>query len=286
MTTGNAGDDTDRGLLRRRRWTGAALTLVATALALVHLAWPDLRIDSTTVALLVIAAVPWLGDLFHSIELPGGARLEYRRLEERIGAAEERATRLDQQVDGAAATARVALAVANSPDPDEEDGRDDGSRAVEALDRLVAEYAELRASMPGGPLRTARQERVFGEMLKVVPRVPGFDVDALLASGEPGERLAALARLYADPDPAKLERLVDAAVREELPFLTYWCANTVERLLSGTDADAVPAGLARRLRSRLRELPAESDRARSLRRVLRQLGPPEDPGVIGGIPRR
>jgi hypothetical protein len=102
---------------------------VATALALVHPARPDLKIDSTTVALFVIAVVPWMGDLFHGIELPGGARREHRRLEERIGAAEERATRLDQQVDGAAAAARAALAVADSPDPDE-DGRDDGSWAV------------------------------------------------------------------------------------------------------------------------------------------------------------
>ncbi|MFH0243493.1 hypothetical protein ACGRHY_13915 [Streptomyces sp. HK10] len=284
MSRGSDEEDTERGLVRRRRWTGAAVTCVATALALVHVLRPDLSIDSTAVALLVIALVPWMGDLFHSIELPGGARLEYRRLEERIGAAEERATHLDQQVDGATATARVALAAANSPDPEgREETGGNTSWAVGALERLVTEYAEVRERMPSSPLRTARQERIFGEMLKAVPQVPGFDTDAMLASEEPGERLAALARLYVEPDPAKLEVLLDAAAREELPFLLYWCANTTDRLLSGTAADAysVPVGLVRRLRIRLAELPAGSDRARSLRRVLRHLDPAA-PSPAGG----
>ncbi|MFP8960702.1 hypothetical protein ACLIYP_09080 [Streptomyces nanhaiensis] len=285
MSRGSDAGDTERGLVRRRRWTGAAVTCAATALALVHVLFPELSIDSTAVALLVIALVPWLGDLFHSIELPGGARLEYRRLEERIGAAEERATRLDQQVDGAAATARVALAAANGPDLEDRRGtEDDASWAAGALERLVTEYAQVRERMPSSSLRTARQERIFGEMLKVAPRVPGFDTDAMLASEKPGERLAALARLYTEPDPAKLEVLLDAAAREELPFLLYWCANTTDRLLSGTaaDTDSVPVGLVRRLRTRLAEVPGGSDRARSLRRVLRRLDPSDPPSSDGG----
>ncbi|WP_101256107.1 hypothetical protein [Streptomyces barkulensis] len=285
MSRGSDGEDTERGLVRRRRWTGAAVTCVATALALVHVLRPDLSIDSTAVALLVIALVPWMGDLFHSIELPGGARLEYRRLEERIGVAEERATRLDQQVDGAAATARVALAAAGSPDPEGWEGTGgDASWAVGALERLVTEYAAVRERMPSSSLRTARQERIFGEMLKVVPHVPGFDADAMLTSEEPGERLAALARLYVEPDPAKLEALLDATAREELPFLMYWCANTTDRLLSGTAADtySVPVGLVRRLRTRLAEVPDGSDRARFLRRVLRHLDPSGPPPAADG----
>ena len=283
MARGSAEEDADRNLARRRRRIGVAVSSAATALALVHVILPDLKIDNTTVALLVIAVVPWLGDLFHSIELPGGARLEYRQLEERIGAAEERATRLDQEVDGAAATARVALAAAGVPDRDTA-GEEDDPRAGEELGRLVAEYTRVRESMPSSPARTARQEHVFAEMLKVAPRVRDLDVDAMLGSEEPGERLAAVARLYVLPDTTKLDGLVDAVLREEVPFLVHWGANVLERLVSEKGAEEVPIGAVRRLRAGLRALPADSDRAAVFRRVLAKFDPPGT-GVIGGIPR-
>lgn len=57
------------------------ISAVALLVATVHLIWPDLKIDSTTVALIVIAVTPWLGSVFKSIELPGGAKIEYPDLE-------------------------------------------------------------------------------------------------------------------------------------------------------------------------------------------------------------
>ncbi|WP_344631839.1 hypothetical protein [Streptomyces glaucosporus] len=283
MARGSTGEDPDRGLVRRRRWIGAAVTCAAAALAVVHVVLPDLKIDNTTVVLLAIAVLPWLGDLFDSIELPGGAKLQYKRLEERIGAAEERATRLDQEVDGAAATARVALAAAGVPDRGAA-GEVEDPRAEEELGRLVAEYVRVRASMPSGPARTARQEHVFAEMLKSAPRVRDLDVDALLGSEDAGERLAAIARLYAVPDPAKLGRLVDALIREELPFLSYWGVNVVERLVSGMGPAEVPIGIVQRMRAHLGEIPADSGRAAAFRNILAKFEPPGT-GVIGGIPR-
>ena len=54
------------------------VTVVALALAVVHLTTPSAAIDGTTVALLGIAALPWLGAIFKTIELPGGIKAEYR----------------------------------------------------------------------------------------------------------------------------------------------------------------------------------------------------------------
>jgi len=43
-----------------------------------HIAWPELKIDGTTVALIVVAVLPWLTPLLRSLELPGGLKLEFR----------------------------------------------------------------------------------------------------------------------------------------------------------------------------------------------------------------
>lgn len=58
------------------------ITLSVLLLALAHLIWPSLTIDAITLALVVIAIIPWLGPLFKSIKLPGGLEVEYKDLEE------------------------------------------------------------------------------------------------------------------------------------------------------------------------------------------------------------
>jgi hypothetical protein len=64
---------------RRIQYT---ITLGALLLALAHLIWPSLTIDGITLALVVIAIIPWLAPLFKSIKLPGGLEVEYKDLEE------------------------------------------------------------------------------------------------------------------------------------------------------------------------------------------------------------
>jgi hypothetical protein len=247
-----------------------SVSCVAIALAVARVVWPDLKIDTITVMLLVVAVVPWLGEVFDSIELPGGPRLEYRRLEHRIEAAEERTTRLDQEVDGAAATARVALAAAGSTD-DLTQHTADAPAAQASMERLAAEYTRLRQSMSGGPARTAQQERILAELLKVTRRIPSLDVQTMLASEDAGTRLAAYARLYAVPDASKFDLLVDAVLGEQLAFIRYWGFNVLGRAVDEVGADQVPVGVVRRLRACLPELPPGGDRARSLLRVLDKL---------------
>ena len=56
----------------------AAALLVAAA----HLIWPQLAIDVVTLALFVIAIVPWLAPLFRSLEFPGGVKVEFQDLQD------------------------------------------------------------------------------------------------------------------------------------------------------------------------------------------------------------
>jgi hypothetical protein len=56
------------------------ITLSALAIAFVHILFPNIKVDGVTVALLLIAIIPWLGSLFKAIELPGGLKVEYRDL--------------------------------------------------------------------------------------------------------------------------------------------------------------------------------------------------------------
>jgi hypothetical protein len=54
------------------------ITAAALAAGAARLLWPTLTIDSVTVALIVIAVVPWLAPIFKSLEIPGGFKVEWQ----------------------------------------------------------------------------------------------------------------------------------------------------------------------------------------------------------------
>lgn len=58
-----------------------AISAVAVVIIVVHLVWPKVAIDGITLALLVIAIVPWLAPLFKSLEFPGGWKVEFQDLQ-------------------------------------------------------------------------------------------------------------------------------------------------------------------------------------------------------------
>src|SRR5689334_11246793 len=72
-------------------------------LAIVRLARPDLTIDTITLVLIAIAAIPWLGHIIESFELPGGPKVTYHKLEQRITAQDQRIA----QAQGAAQSAEA-----------------------------------------------------------------------------------------------------------------------------------------------------------------------------------
>ncbi|MGW7098816.1 hypothetical protein [Streptomyces sp. NPDC054838] len=165
----------------------------ATGVGLLHIVRPDLHIDGATLVLAAIAVVPRLGDLFESIELPGGTKLQYRRLEERVEAAEQRTDEVRQAVGDANRQARVALVTSGG----EHVARDSAAAIVR---RLVGEYTLLRRTEPSGTARTHRQEQIFAELVRATPYVADFDISAALGSADGGTRLTAYARLHAQPE--------------------------------------------------------------------------------------
>ena len=57
------------------------VTTCALLLVIAHLIWPGIAIDAITLALVVIAILPWLAPLVKSLELPGGWKVEFQELQ-------------------------------------------------------------------------------------------------------------------------------------------------------------------------------------------------------------
>ncbi|MFE4976275.1 hypothetical protein ACFRAR_29750 [Kitasatospora sp. NPDC056651] len=241
----------------------AVISLGALGIGVIHTVRPDLKIDGATLALAAIAVVPWLGDLFESIELPGGAKFQYRQLQERVEAVEQQAAEAQQAGDDASRQARVALVAGG------EGIR--GAEVEEEVGRLVDEFTDLRRSEPSGPARTYRQELIFAELARLTPLVDDYDTASALGSADGGARLAGYARLYARPEEEFLPTLVEAAVSEGLAFNQYWAFHAVGSIVDAIGPGNVRLGTVRRLRSCLPALPQGSDRIRALTAVLRRL---------------
>jgi len=64
----------------QRKIIQLSITGTAIALSIIHLKYPELKIDSISIFLLIIAILPWLSPLFKSIELPGGLKVEFQEL--------------------------------------------------------------------------------------------------------------------------------------------------------------------------------------------------------------
>ena len=58
------------------------ITLVAVILVVVRLIWPNLKIDSITIGLLILGILPWLAPLIQSVKLPGGIKITLRDVQE------------------------------------------------------------------------------------------------------------------------------------------------------------------------------------------------------------
>jgi hypothetical protein len=241
----------------RHRWFGIGLTVVALAAAVGHLIWPAAKIDTSTVVLLVVALLPWLGHLLDSIELPGGWKVKYRSLEQRQDSVELAAAAAGAQATDAASTARAAFGAAQTADP----------ATMDTVRSLVDEYDRLWA-LPRQSTGRGDFDRLFGAMVAVVPRVPGFDPVQAIGDPADGARLAGYAYLYGRPDPARLAEVVGAAVEERSPVVQYWAIRTVAVLMERTDVAVVPETVVAQLRALMDRLPVDSSRHAQLAAVF------------------
>ncbi|MEU8876542.1 hypothetical protein AB0D24_36435 [Streptomyces javensis] len=235
---------------RRRVIVASVVSCVAIAVAVTHVLAPDLRIDNVTVALLVVAVVPWLRDLLNSIELPGGVRLEFKEAVERRIADAER-------------IADAALVGSGDGGPEA-----DGAAALTDVRRLAAEYLEVRTSMFSGSARTQRMSGIFARLVRATQRVADPDLGGWLTSPDGGLRLAAYARLYAVPDANALAALTGAVVKEPLAFSQYWGIHALDKVVDAVGVEDVPPGVVRRLEDCR---PRGSDRVALLRRLIAKL---------------
>ncbi len=60
------------------------ITIGAIAIALIHLIFPNLKIDAIKITFLFIALAPWLSSLFKSLEFPGGWKIEFKEVKEKV----------------------------------------------------------------------------------------------------------------------------------------------------------------------------------------------------------
>ncbi|MFJ8039288.1 hypothetical protein ACIRBX_02085 [Kitasatospora sp. NPDC096147] len=243
---------------RRRQLIASLVSLGALGIGVLHTVRPELKVDAVTVVLAVVAVVPWLGELFESIELPGGTKLQYRQLQERVEAVELQAAQARSVGDDASRQARVALAAAGG----------EGVRGGTELAALIAEFTDLRRREPSGPARTYQQEQIFVELARITPGLDAFDPATALRSTDAGVRLAAYARLYAKPELEYWPELVEAALAEPLGFSQYWAIHAINALITVSGVGHVRLDAARRLRALLPQLPPGGDRHGVLRTVL------------------
>lgn len=234
----------------KQQWVGVAVSAVAVAAAVVHVVRPDLKIDTITVVLLVVALLPWLGHLLDSIEMPGGWKVKYRTLEQRQDSVEQVAT-------DATSTAQAAFGAAQTVD----------SPTMDTVRLLVEEYDRLWA-LPRQRTGSAEFDRLFGAMVAVVPKVPDFDPVRAFGAPADGARLTGYAYVYGRPDPARLTDVVAAAVEERSPVVQYWAIRTVAVVMEQTDVSAVPETVVAQLGALMERLPVHTSRHTRLAAVL------------------
>jgi hypothetical protein len=61
-----------------------AISSIAAALIIAHIGWPDLKIDSITIGLVVVAVLPWLASVIERATFPGGWELVFREVKQTV----------------------------------------------------------------------------------------------------------------------------------------------------------------------------------------------------------
>ncbi|WP_042373060.1 hypothetical protein [Streptacidiphilus neutrinimicus] len=143
---------------------------------------------------------------------------------------------------------------------------------VDPVDPLAARYNEIRWTMSSGPARTAEMTAVVHEMISLLRGAREFDVASHLRSSDRGLRLAAVAYLYANPDPAWARQLAETAVSEDKPFNEYWALKALSEVLRG-HCEELDDAMRDKLQLRSRQLPPGTDRSEQINKLLHDCPP-------------
>ena len=137
--------------------------------------------------------------------------------------------------------------------------------------RLAQSYDETRRAMPSGAGRTREMTQIFNSMVELASATRPLG-DELRRSSSAGERLAAIAILYAFPSADQLEWLAQRLdnPRLEAPFVGYQAAMALGQAARSLSPEAVPA-VTSALEDALRlakKLPNDTNRIRALEYAL------------------
>jgi hypothetical protein len=273
--------------LRKVGLTLVGLVFSAAALTalILHLVDPKLKIDTAAVALLFLAALPWLGEILESIDVPGIGGFRFR---DRLEKVEERATRLEENVDEVGELGEDALGAYAQSETEAENARsEDGAEAPmtpqpqarSALDikDLAARYNDIRKTMRPGFERSSAMTRVVQAMEQLAGTLDAFDWRSELTSSDRGMRLAAYAYLHARPEPDAARALIDALLNvEDKPFGQYWALNALQRIAEIDTARAVLVASVPKLERYKQRIGPNTDRARELDELIAAVSQPPE----------
>ena len=140
--------------------------------------------------------------------------------------------------------------------------------------RLARAYDQTRRTMPSGPARTREMGQIFNSMVELASATRPLG-DELQRSSSAGERLAAIAILYAFPRADQLEWLAQRLDNPELeaPFVGYQAAMALGQAARSLPPEAVPAVTAalEHALELARKLPNDTNRIRALEYALQEV---------------
>ncbi len=67
--------------MKQNIWLKLAISLIAIGFVIIRFVWPDLKIDSITIGLFIVALLPWLSTLIESAKFPGGWEIKFRDIQ-------------------------------------------------------------------------------------------------------------------------------------------------------------------------------------------------------------
>jgi hypothetical protein len=241
--------------------------LVALAIAAIHAFTPDTpKVDAITLALVVIALLPWLGSLIESLKY-GDLEVKLRQAEakadEAKGAAESARRLAIGQTEAKSQTAVSGAAVPTRAAP---------PHTIEEMERLATEYVQTRKNNAPGDYRTGLMTEIIHRMMAVATGVPEEAILPWLKDPDHARRLAAYAYLYARPNFAHVDALLESvANRQNPPFAQYWGIMALQKVIGARGQANVSNQTKAALKVLQSRLGRGTDRHYELSRLLRSL---------------
>lgn len=231
----------------------------ALLIAAAHIWRPKASIDSITIVLLVICAIPWLQPLIKTVELLG-VKLELQDLQDKVAEAKGAAESASRQ-------AGLALSATNAQPAS---AQQLASSTMESSVKVLADaYETIRRTQPSGDARTSAMTDVMRRMITLAKSMESFPVTDSLRDDSSGMRLFAYAYLYARPDSRFLPELVASVTgKEHTPFGQYWGLQSIGHVMS--TMEHVPEEIKSKLRGFALRLPHGTDREYELKKLLKR----------------